>query len=264
MRQATAPARRPTCAAIASRAIAAAVGDRDRWSCTAHDHVARVSTRGASSNVARAPPPGSRRPRTCRRRRRPNRRTAGRPRRARRAARAARITATVGPPPHACSGRASSARLQAVGVEARDAVDDDGVEARGGGGVVIVRQIGAGDEQRAAAAQRRGERVAERRGRVARSDSPSPAARSAAPGARRCRNGSCISSECSRACAAGCSRTIGDAPADRRGARLVDRRDAERRLEAAGRHDARRRRSRRSATARRARRRRTARPRSSR
>ena len=105
--------------------------------------------------------------------------------------------------------------------------------ARGGRRVVIVRQIGAGDEQRAAAAQRRGERVAERARRLRRSDSPSPAARSAAPARGAARNGSCISSECSRACAAGCSRTIGEAAAIARRAVVVDRRDAERRLEAA-------------------------------
>ena len=75
--------------------------------------------------------------------------------------------------------------------------------------VVIVRQIRAGDEERAPAA--RGPPRARRRALAPcrRSDSPSPAARSPRPGARRCRNGSCISSECSRACAAGCSRTIG-------------------------------------------------------
>jgi hypothetical protein len=51
--------------------------------------------------------------------------------------------------------------LQSLIVEPRDAIDDDGIERSGGRGIVIVRQIGAGDEQRLAAAQHGGQRVAE-------------------------------------------------------------------------------------------------------
>ena len=51
--------------------------------------------------------------------------------------------------------------LQSVGVEARDAVDDDRVQRARRRRVVVVRQVGAGHEQRAPAAQHRAERVAE-------------------------------------------------------------------------------------------------------
>ncbi len=58
--------------------------------------------------------------------------------------------------------------LQAVGVEAGDVVDDDRVEARRGVGILVVRKVGAGHEQRAPALQNGAERVAQlaRRGRL--------------------------------------------------------------------------------------------------
>ena len=53
-------------------------------------------------------------------------------------------------------------RLQTVDVEARDMVDDHRIQTRGGRRVVIVGEIGAGDEKRLLPSDRRGERVAKR------------------------------------------------------------------------------------------------------
>jgi len=52
--------------------------------------------------------------------------------------------------------------LQAVGIEARHAVGHHAIERRGRQRIVIVRQIGAGDDERVAPVQHVGERVAER------------------------------------------------------------------------------------------------------
>jgi hypothetical protein len=46
-------------------------------------------------------------------------------------------------------GQAATRVLEAVGVESRHVIDHHRVERAGGVGVVIVRQIGAGDERRA-------------------------------------------------------------------------------------------------------------------
>ena len=117
---------------------------------------------------------------------------------------------------------ARRARLQAVGVEPRDVVDDDRVERA----PRSPHRGSATDRcwRRAAPAGREAPSRARRRARAPSPPSgiPSPAARSRL-GADAARNGSCISSECSRACAAGCSRTIGVAPASARAHVLVDR-----------------------------------------
>ena len=52
--------------------------------------------------------------------------------------------------------------LETVGVESRHVIDHDRVEPRRGGGVVIMRQVGARDEERPSSAKDGGERVAER------------------------------------------------------------------------------------------------------
>ena len=48
--------------------------------------------------------------------------------------------------------------LQSIGIEFRDAVDDDGIQGFRGGRVVVMRQIGAGHQQRTASVECRGER----------------------------------------------------------------------------------------------------------
>ena len=83
--------------------------------------------------------------------------------------RAARITATVGPPPQACSGRTSSARCRPSASKRATWSMTTASSARRGVRIVIVREIGAGDEQRAPA-------------RAGRSPSASPSARAVAGG----------------------------------------------------------------------------------
>ena len=146
--------------------------------------------------------------------------------------RAARITATVGPPPHACSGRTSSATLQPVGVEARDAVDDDRVEARRG-----ARHPGSATDRCSPRATRAG--------RAAPSPSASPSARAVAGVCHPITSGTIFDvgrhaleerqlhlERVLAGVGAGYSRTIGDACINDSAQSRVDRRDAERRLEA--------------------------------
>ena len=181
----------------------------------------------------RTRPPDSRRPHPCRPTRLPNRRISALAPRWRRASLAARITETVGPPPHACSGNASSSDIEAFG-------DRNAAPARitlassfAAVAALIVRQVRC--SQSSTALRRRSRRQSRRRAhtRFRAADIPSRAARSRTSGSTRCKNGNCISSECSRACAAGCGCNEARAGGNGRGAVLVNRHRTERRLERA-------------------------------
>jgi hypothetical protein len=122
--------------------------------------------------------------------------------------------------------------LQTVGIEARHAISDHAIERRRGRRIVIVREVGARDDERIAAVQHVGERVAERArgffGLVSHHE------RNDCRGGREALHERQLHLE--RMLASVRSRIFAD---DRRrshqfrGARFVNPRDAERRLEAA-------------------------------